>query len=62
MPIFKVSGGYRWGHHGKVYRNRSDAVKQAQAAHAAGYVSPGERKKAVHARKKKDRDKEDDKS
>jgi len=55
MPIFHVKGGYRWGHHGKVYRNRSDAVKQAQAAYASGYVDPA-KKKAVHSRKKKDHD------
>lgn len=37
MPIHKVAGGWRWGDHGKVYANREDAVKQAQAAYAAGY-------------------------
>lgn len=38
MPIKKVSGGYRWGNHGKVYPNRIDAEKQAAAAHASGYT------------------------
>lgn len=37
MPIHKVPGGWQWGGHGKVYKKRSDAVKQAQAAHASGY-------------------------
>ena len=38
MPIKKVSGGYQWGNHGKIYPNRTDAEKQAAAAHAAGYA------------------------
>jgi hypothetical protein len=37
MPVEKVEGGYRWGKTGKVYKRRIDAVKQGQAAHAAGY-------------------------
>lgn len=37
MPIRKVPGGFRWGSKGKVYKKRSDAVKQAAAAHAAGF-------------------------
>jgi hypothetical protein len=37
MPIRKVKGGYKWGHHGKVYRRRKGAVKQAKAAYAHGY-------------------------
>lgn len=37
MPIYKVKGGYRWGKHGKVYKTRAGAVKQAQAAYASGY-------------------------
>lgn len=32
-PIRKVKGGYRYGSSGKVYKRRSDAVKQAQAIH-----------------------------
>lgn len=31
MPIFKVKGGYRYGKHGKVYKQRSKAVKQGIA-------------------------------
>lgn len=37
MPIRKLLGGYRWGNRGKIYKHRSDAVKQAQAAYANGY-------------------------
>lgn len=37
MPIYKVKGGYRWGKHGKVYKDRKDAVRQAAAAYANGY-------------------------
>lgn len=41
MPIQRVTvkgeDYYRWGQHGKLYKNRADAEKQAQAAHAAGY-------------------------
>ena len=31
MPVQKVKGGYRYGTIGKVYKKRSDAVKQGQA-------------------------------
>lgn len=41
MPVKRVKGGYRWGSKGKVYPNRADAVKQGQAAHAAGYKGKG---------------------
>lgn len=41
MPIQTVTINgkkmYRWGDHGKLYRNRADAEKQAQAAYASGY-------------------------
>lgn len=37
MPIHKVSGGYKWGQHGKVYKSRKGAAKQAAAAYANGY-------------------------
>lgn len=37
MPIRKVKGGYRWGTHGKVYRSRAKASRQARAAYAHGY-------------------------
>jgi len=31
MPIRKVKGGYRYGKTGKVYKQRSKAIKQAKA-------------------------------
>ena len=31
MPVRKVKGGYKYGTTGKVYKKRSDAVKQGQA-------------------------------
>jgi hypothetical protein len=37
MPIRKVTGGYKWGSKGKVYKRKSGAVKQARAAYASGY-------------------------
>jgi len=40
MPVRKVSGGYRWGGHGKVYKGkgaRAKAAKQGRAAYAHGY-------------------------
>jgi len=37
MPIQKVKGGYKWGSKGKVYKSKSGAAKQAQAAYASGY-------------------------
>lgn len=37
MPVHKVSGGYKWGKHGKVYPNRAGAERQARAAYANGY-------------------------
>lgn len=43
MPIQRIMQNgevyYRWGDHGKLYKNRSDAEKQAQAAYASGYKS-----------------------
>ncbi len=40
MPVHKVSGGYKWGHSGKLYRGRgakSRALRQARAIYASGY-------------------------
>lgn len=41
MPVHKVRKGgkvgYKWGRHGKVYRSKSGAEKQARAAFANGY-------------------------
>ena len=35
MPVRKVSGGYRYGTTGKVYKKREDAEKQGRAIRAA---------------------------
>lgn len=35
MPIRKVSGGYKWGGHGKVYKTKAGAVKQMKAIFAS---------------------------
>ena len=41
MPIQRVMKNgeayYRWGDQGKLYKERKDAEKQAQAAYASGY-------------------------
>lgn len=48
MPIQRVTKNgetyYRWGTHGKLYKDRKDAEKQAQAAHASGYKEPIKKK------------------
>lgn len=44
MPIqtvmIKGEKMYRWGDSGKLYKQRSDAEKQAAAAYASGYKEP----------------------
>ncbi|CAB4153367.1 Protein of unknown function DUF1922 [uncultured Caudovirales phage] len=44
MPIQRIEKDgqiyFRYGTHGKMYKNRSDAEKQAQAIYAAGYQEP----------------------
>lgn len=51
MPIqvitIKGERYYRWGDHGKAYKNRADAEKQAQAAYASGYKKPQEPQKKM---------------
>lgn len=40
MPVRKVSGGYRWGNRGKIYRGKgakAKAARQGRAAYAHGY-------------------------
>lgn len=37
MPIRHVSGGYKWGNHGKTYKSRQKAINQMKAAFANGY-------------------------
>lgn len=47
MPVHKVAGGYQWGNHGKVYKDKADAERQGRAAYANGYKGhvAGARKK-----------------
>jgi hypothetical protein len=44
MPIQRIMKNgeayYRWGDHGKLYKDKKDAEKQAQAAYASGYKEP----------------------
>lgn len=35
MPVRKVKGGYKYGTKGKVYKRKSDAVKQGRAIRAS---------------------------
>lgn len=43
MPIHRCTlpngqgQGYMWGQHGKCFKNKKDALRQAAAAHANGY-------------------------
>lgn len=40
MPVRKVSGGYKWGSSGKLYKGKgakAKAAKQGRAAYANGY-------------------------
>ena len=37
MPVTKVSGSYRFGKTGKVYKTKAEAEKQAKAIYASGY-------------------------
>jgi hypothetical protein len=40
MPVKKVSGGYKWGNSGKLYKGKDakkKAAKQGRAAYANGY-------------------------
>jgi hypothetical protein len=43
LPIRQVKGGWKWGRHGKTYRSRKGAERQAQAAYASGYREQMER-------------------
>lgn len=37
MPVHRVRGGFQWGSHGRVYRTRAQALRQARAIYASGY-------------------------
>lgn len=41
MPVRKVSGGYKWGSKGKVFKTKAGATRQARAAYANGYKGGG---------------------
>ena len=41
MPVNKVTGGYRWGKTGKVYKTKAAALRQGQAIKASGYSKGG---------------------
>ncbi len=53
MPIRKVSGGYKWGSQGKVYKSRKGAERQAAAAHANGFTGKKEGGSIEEANKKR---------
>jgi len=50
MPVRKVSGGYRWGSTGKVYKTKEQAEKQGRAIMA---MRGGKKKKKTRGGKKK---------
>jgi len=35
MPVHQVSGGYRWGTHGKTYKQKWKAARQGRAIEAS---------------------------
>lgn len=37
MPVHRVSGGYKWGSSGKVYKSKAQAERQGRAIFASGY-------------------------
>lgn len=37
MPVKRVSGGYRWGKTGKVYKSKAKAERQGRAIYASGW-------------------------
>lgn len=37
MPVHKVSGGFKWGKSGKVYKSKAKAERQGRAIYASGY-------------------------
>lgn len=41
MPVHSVPGGYQWGNHGKVYKDKASAERQGRAAYANGYRGNG---------------------
>jgi len=52
MPVHKVSGGYKWGKTGKVYKTKEEAEKQGKAIYASGYAKGGLWEN-IHAKRKR---------
>lgn len=52
MPVRRVSGGYRFGSTGKVYRTKKQAQAQARAIYASGYQE-NRKPKTLKASKRK---------
>lgn len=52
MPVHKVSGGYKWGKTGKVYKTKAEAEKQGKAIYASGYAEGGLYAN-IHAKRKR---------
>ena len=52
MPVHKVSGGYKWGKTGKVYKTKAEAEKQGKAIYASGYAKGGLWEN-IHAKRKR---------
>jgi len=45
MPVHKVRGGFKFGNRGKVFKRRSDAVRQGRAIKASQNRRKSGRKK-----------------
>lgn len=46
MPVHKNSDGtYQWGRHGKRYKTKAGAERQARAIYASGWREKGKKKK-----------------
>lgn len=44
MPIRKVKGGYKWGKRGKTYSMKKQALRQARAIYASGWIENKKKK------------------
>jgi len=47
MPVHKVPGGYQWGSHGKVYKDKASAERQGRAAYAHGYRGHSRKRRSL---------------
>lgn len=48
MPVHRVPGGWRWGNHGKVFRSKVEAERQAAAIYASGYREDARARADLH--------------